>query len=54
MISLKQNKIYLFGEVNHQGKIVNNFEQINITVEAMTDNCEGKLILNSEIIKVHF
>jgi len=25
MISYKQNKIYLYGEVNHQGKIINNF-----------------------------
>lgn len=42
-ISNKYNQMYLLGEVDAKGRIVNQFQQVNITVVAMTDHCTGHI-----------
>ena len=52
MVSKRFNKMYLYGEVNSRGKIMNQFQQINITVEAKSDMCIGQIECNPEVISI--
>ena len=54
MISYKFNKMYLYGQVNSSGKLLHQFQQINVTVLALSENCEGRIECLPEIIKVVF
>ena len=51
LVSSKFNNLYLHGAVDRHGKLLNNFHQINITVQSLTDNCAGEIICAPELIK---
>ena len=51
VLSYRNNKMYLYGEVDEQGDIVNQYQYINMTVEALQENCEGRITCLTEQIK---
>lgn len=50
VLSYRNNKMYLYGEVDERGNIVNQYQYINMTVEALQDNCEGRITCETEQI----
>ena len=51
VLSYRNNKMYLYGEVDENGDIVNQYQYINLTVEALSDQCEGRITCHTEQIK---
>lgn len=48
MLSYKQNQMYLYGEVDADNKVVNQYQYINLTVVALTAGCQGQITCQTE------
>jgi hypothetical protein len=40
--------MYLYGEVDASGCVVNQYQYINLTVEALKDGCQGQITCHTE------
>lgn len=47
------NKLYTTGDLRNVDKIFNEYRCVNLTIEALEDDCSGKLTCRSDLLLKH-